>query len=60
MRRVFFLLFMFQLYKMVDSEYSTDGYKSSKISIGAMIKDPEMLRLLPNYLETKKICKHAV
>ena len=45
---------------MVDSEYTTDGYKSSKIRIGAMIKDPEMLRLVRNYLETKKICKHAV
>ena len=29
---------------MVDSEYSSDNYQSLKISIGAIIKNPEMLR----------------
>ena len=29
---------------MVDNEYSTDNYKSSKISIGAVIKNPEILK----------------
>ena len=38
---------------MVDSEYSTDNYKSSKISIGAIMKNPEMLRLVPDHLQTK-------
>ena len=34
--------------------------KTLKISIGTIIKDPEMLRLVPNYLKTKKMCKNAV
>ena len=38
---------------MVDSEYSTGNYKSSKISIGAIMKNPEMLRLVPDHLQTK-------
>ena len=38
---------------MVDSEYSTDNYKSSKISIGAIMKNPEMLRLVPDHFQTK-------
>ena len=45
---------------MVDSEYSTDNCKSSKISIGAIMKNPEMLRLVPNHLNTKQIWKQAV
>ena len=35
---------------MVDSEYSTDGYNYSKISIEATIKNPEMLNFVPDYL----------
>ena len=35
---------------MVDSEYSTDGYNYSKISIEAIIKNPEMLKFVPDYL----------
>ena len=38
---------------MVDS-------KTLKISIGVIIKDQEMLRLVPDYLKTKKTCKYAV
>ena len=30
---------------MVHSEYSTGDYKSSKISIGAIIKNPEMCKI---------------
>ena len=45
---------------MVGSEYSLDSnYKSSKISIGAIIKNPEMLSMIPDNLKTKK-CKHAI
>ena len=40
---------------MIDSEYSTDYYKSSKLNIGEIIKDPEMVRLVPDYLITKKM-----
>ena len=38
---------------MVDSE-------TLNISIGTIIRNPEMLRLVPNHLKTKKICKNAV
>ena len=44
---------------MVDSEYSIDHFKSSKSSIGAMMKNPA-LKFVPNHLKTKNICKHAV
>ena len=45
---------------MVVSEYSTDNYKSSKISRGAIMKSPKMLRLVPDHLKTKKMGKHTV
>ena len=45
---------------MIDSEYSKDNYKSSKISIGAIIKNPKMLKIVPNRLKTKNMCKYAV
>ena len=45
---------------MVDSEFNTDDYKSSKISIGAIMKNSEMIRLAPSHLKTKDICKHAI
>ena len=45
---------------MVDSEYSTGDYKPSKISVGEIIKNPEMLKFVSHYLKTKKMCKHAV
>ena len=47
----FIYLFWF-VYKMVDS-------KTLKVSIGAIIKDTEMLRLVPDHLKNKKMCKHA-
>ena len=31
---------------MVHKEFSIYNYKSSKISIGAIVKDPEMLRFV--------------
>ena len=45
---------------MVESEYSTDDYKSPKISIGAIIKNPKMLKFVTDHFKTKKICKHAL
>ena len=45
---------------MVGSEYSTDNYKSSNISIGTIIKNPEMLKFVPDHLKTKTMCKHTV
>ena len=32
---------------MVNSEYSTDDYKSAKISIGTLMKNSEMLKFVP-------------
>ena len=37
-----------------------DVYKSLNISIGTVMKNPDVLKFLPNYLKTKKMCKHAV
>ena len=45
---------------MVDSEYSPEKYMSLKISIGSIIKNPEMLIFVPDHLKTNKTCKHAV
>ena len=45
---------------MFDSEYNTDSFKSLKISNGAIIKNPEMLRFVPDHLNTKKMRKHTV
>ena len=36
------------------------NYKSLKISIGSIIKNPEMQRFVPYHLENQKICKRAV
>ena len=41
------------MYKMV-------GSRNLKISIGEIIKDPEILRLVPDHLKTKMMCRHAV
>ena len=40
---------------MVDSECSTDDCKSPEISIGAIMKNPEMLKFVTDHLKTKKI-----
>ena len=45
---------------MINTEYNTGGYNSSKISIGAVIKNPEMLKFVPDHLKTKKMCNLAV
>ena len=48
------------LYKIVDCEYGMDICKSVKIRIGEGMKNPEILKLIPHHLKTKKMCKHAV
>ena len=45
---------------MVDSEYSMDIYKSVKISVGRVMRNPEMLKFIPDHLKTKCVCRHAV
>ena len=45
---------------MVDSAYSTNIYKSVKISIGKLMRNPETLKFVPDHLKTKLMCKHPV
>ena len=35
---------------MVNCEYSTEDFNSPKISIGAIMKNPEMLKFVPDLL----------
>ena len=51
-------IFSFTLYKIIDGKTYSDNYRTLKISIGAITKDPE--RFVPDHLKTKKICKQAV
>ena len=37
-----------------------DVYKSLNIGIVTVIKNPEMLKCVPDHLKTKKMCKHAM
>ena len=39
---------------------SMDIYKSLNINIGTVMKNPEMLKFVPDHLKTKKMCKQAV
>ena len=39
---------------MVDSEYSMKICKSLKITIETIMKNPEMLKFVPDHLQTKK------
>ena len=45
---------------MVDSETSPKNYKTVKISIGTIIKNPEMLKLVSDHLKTKKMRRNAI
>ena len=42
---------------MVDS---VDIYKSLNNNIGAVMKNPEMLKCVLDHLKTKNMCRHAV
>ena len=53
----FFLLFLFSIYKMVDG---MDTYKTLNINIGTVMKISEMLKLIPDHLETKQMYNYAV
>ena len=37
---------------MVDSEYSMNINKSIKISIGTVMRNPEILKFIPDHLKT--------
>ena len=45
---------------MFDSKFSTDDYKSPKNSIRTVMKNPEILKFIPDHLKTKKMCKNPV
>ena len=45
---------------MANLQYSIDTYKSVKVSIEIVMRNPEMLKFVPDHLKTKKLCKHAV
>ena len=45
---------------MVDGEYIRDIYKSAKINIRRVKRNPEMLKFVPDHVKTKNICKRAV
>ena len=45
---------------MIDSKYSMDIYNSTKVSIETVMKNPELLKFVPDHLQTKKMCKHPV
>ena len=53
---IFFYLHCFTIYKMVDNEYNMDIYKFIKISIGTVMRNPEMLKFVADYLKTKQKC----
>ena len=53
----FFLHFRFSVYKIVDI---MNVYKSLNISIGTVMKNPEMLKFVSDHLKTKNMCKHAI
>ena len=60
LKTALFLILCFSTYKMADSEYSTNVYKSLNIDIGTVVRNPEMLKFVLEHLKTKKLCEHAV
>ena len=45
---------------MVDCKKNSGNYRTLKICTLAIIKDPEMLTFLHDYLKAKTMCKNAV
>ena len=45
---------------MIESENSPDKYKTWKISIRQIIKNPEMVKFVPDHFKTKKVCKNVI
>ena len=54
LKAFFFYFFWFSIYKMVDSKYSTGNCESSKISIGIVMKNTEMLKFVSDHLKAKR------
>ena len=45
------------MYKMVDGMCI---HKPINTNIGTLIKNPEMLKFIPNHLKTKQLCNYAI
>ena len=45
---------------MVDREHNMDIYKPIKIIIGKVMRNPQMLKFVPDHLKTKETCKNLV
>ena len=58
--RTAFFSFCFNLYEMLDSDNNFKNYKTLEIIIGTIIKNSEILKFVPDYLRTKRMCKNAV
>ena len=52
-----FLLFLFSMYKMVDT---MDIYKSLNTGIKTVMKNPKIIRFVSDHINTKKMWKHSV
>ena len=52
--------FWFSIYKTIDSENSTEDYKSPIINIRVVMKNAELSKSVPDYLKTKKTSKNSV
>ena len=45
---------------MVESKNSPDNYETLKITIEAIMKNPEILKFVPDHLNTKKMGKNRI
>ena len=45
---------------MVNTEYSTDNYKSLRITTGTIIKNPKMISFVPDHFKAKRMCTNAI
>ena len=54
---IFFLTFLFSIYEIVDI---MNICKPLNIAIETVTKNPEMLKIIPDHLKIKKMCKQAV
>ena len=45
---------------MIESDNSPENYKTLKISVAEIMKNPEMLKLLSDRIKPKKMSKNAV
>ena len=43
---------------MIHTEYSAEDYRPPKINIGTVMRNPKMLKFVPNHSKTKKMCEH--